>query len=177
MNRALFASVLLSTLGAAAWPKPSRCPYCPGADHPHWIKWGFYERYAQKRKRGSRRVRVQRYRCKIVRRTFSLLADSLVPFQFHTVANILRWLYRLLVEQAALAQVSRAASVARTTLRNLRDRFVGVVPRLRLPGRPAALSPPEFLKALGREGNAVIDLFRNWKQLEPKHSVVGIYAR
>lgn len=177
MNRALFASVLLSTLGAVAWPAPCRCPYCPDAPHPHWIKWGFYGRFAQKRKRQTARVRVQRYRCKIVGRTFSLLADSLLPYQFFTAATILEWLYELLVRRVALAALARAQSVARTTLRNLRDRFLGVVPRLRLPDRPSALSPPEFLKRLAGVGKSVVDLFRNWKELEPKHSVVGLYAR
>ena len=55
---------------------------------------------------------------------------------------------------------------------------MGTLPNLRLPGHAAALGPAPFLRAL-REMTlgALALLFAGWKELEPKHSVVGIYAR
>ncbi|MEK6717567.1 MAG: hypothetical protein AAB253_06615 [candidate division NC10 bacterium] len=178
MNAALFASVALATLRAVAWRAPSVCPYCPGGRAGHWIRWGFYERYAEGCREPHGRIRVQRFFCLIVERSFSLLPDSLLPYRFFTASHILRWLYALVVEKVALDAVARGERVARGTLRNLRRAFLRTVRTLRLTGRAAASEPPAFLSALAHLGDpAVADLFRDWKQREPKHSVLGFHPR
>jgi hypothetical protein len=49
---------------------------------------------------------------------------------------------------------------------------------LRLPPREGALSAAAFLEIVKEEAAAtVIECFRAWKEREPKHSIVGIYAR
>jgi hypothetical protein len=47
---------------------------------------------------------VQRYRCRITRRTFSLLPDALLPYPYHyfTASRILTWLYALEAERVPL---------------------------------------------------------------------------
>ena len=63
-------------------------------------------------------------------------------------------------------------------LRSLAKSFVGAVCHLRLPGQEGVLSPAQFLiRLLCFEPSEIAQLFRGWKELEPKHSVVGIYAR
>lgn len=170
-----FASIALATLRRVSWRRPTRCPYCPSHDRPHWTRWGFYERYAE----GSdRRIRIQRYLCKIVGRTLSLLPDSVLPYHFHTTARILRWLHALTRGGMGIRTLARRESVPRSTLRRLRARFLRVAPVLRLPEHPAALAPADFMAVLARTAlDRLADLFVAWKEIEPKHSVVGMFAR
>jgi hypothetical protein len=123
-------------------------------------------------------VAIPRYRCKLTRRTFSLLPDGLLPYCGERTGRVLGWLYALCVQKAALSTLSRTVGVARGTLRHLKARFVPTAQLLRLPEHEGALSPAAFMKSLAREGAAaVVALFRRWKECEPKHSIVGIYAR
>lgn len=144
----------------------------------HWIKWGFYERYAENSSDPNERIRVQRYRCRITRHSFSLLPDSLLPYHYASTTHLLQWLYAMLAKGEATSALARRVGLLRETLRGLKRRFLKAVGSLRLPGRPAALSPPEFLKTLARMASSAVEtLFRSWKELEPKHSVAGIYPR
>ena len=159
-------------------PAPSRCPYC-AADAPgHWIGWGTYERYAGDPQDPNRKLVVARYRCKLTRRTFSLLPDGLLPYCGQRTGRVLSWLYALFVQKAALSTLSRSVCVPRGTLRHLKARFLRTVSVLRLPWGEGALGAAVFLEALAQEGPAAVaDLFRDWKEREPKHGVVGIYVR
>jgi len=123
---------------------------------------------------------VQRYRCKSgKRRTFSLLPDSLVPYHSFRLSDILQWLYAMAVKGIGASTLSAMESRPRKTLADLKNKFHRVVRVLRLPApRSAALDPPNFLQSLTQMlGEAAASLFRGWKELEPKHSIVGIYAR
>lgn len=178
MNFALFRSVALSTLRPCAWREPSRCPYCSGYAPQHWTQWGSYSRYAGDPEDPSKRVNIPRCRCKITLRTFSLLPDSLLPYCGIRTVFVLDWLYALLVRGACLNTLARHVGVARGTLRYLKARFLRVLPKLRLPRQEGALDAAAFLKVLtNMKSVAVADLFRDWKELEPKHSIAGIYLR
>jgi len=158
--------------------RPSRCPYCPADALAHWILWGCYTRYAGDPQDPSRRQHVQRYRCAITKRTFSLLPDSLLPNCGIRTSEVLAWLHALFIQGIAVSIWARRAVVARSTLRDLKTRFQRALPKLRLVGHPGALKAPAFLSALTDTGpTEVADLFRIWKELEPKVSVVGIYRR
>lgn len=175
MKRGPFSSNSLRSLGCVL---PSRCPYCPADAPPHWIGWGSYERYSGDGEDRSQRVAVPRYRCKLTRRTFSLLPDGLLPYCGERAGLVLGWLYALYVQKVALSTLSRREGVARGTLRHLRARFLRTVSILRLPHGEGATGAPTFLEALAQKGSvAVAELFRVWKEREPKHCVVGIYAR
>jgi len=170
-----FSSNSLRSLGCVL---PSRCPYCPADAPPHWIGWGSYERYSGDAEDPSQRVAIPRYRCKLTRRTFSLLPDGLLPYCSERTGLVLGWLYALYARKVALNALSGTQGVARGTLRHLKGRFVRTVPLLRLPKCEGALGALTFLEGLARKGPAgVVALFRNWKEREPKHSIVGIYAR
>ncbi len=175
MRHPHFASDSLQSIACVL---PMRCPYCPAAAPWHCTGWGSYERYSGDRKDPNHKVSVQRYRCKIKRRTFSLLPDGLLPYCGERTGFVLLCLHALFVRKEALSTLSRRSSVARGTLRHLRARFLSVVSVLRLPEREGALDAAGFLEVLADTATAtVIDLFRGWKEREPKHSVVGIYAR
>ena len=165
----------LSTFRAVAWREPSVCPYCPTTPGHHWIRWGFYARWGEGEKE---RLPIQRYRCRITGRTFSLLPDSLLPYHYATTTHILQMLWALFVEGIPRSTLAREQSIPRGTLWHWKRAFLEALPNLRLPGRAAALAPACFLRAL-REmtTSALAILFAGWKELEPKHSVVGIYAR
>lgn len=173
MKRAPFASDCLRSLVRVFL---TRCPYCPADVSPHWIGWGSYERYSGDRQDPSHKVSVPRCRCKITGRTFSLLPDGLLPYCGERTGFVLLCLHALFVQKEALSTLSRRVSVARGTLRHLRKRFLRVASVLRLPGREGALDPAGFLEVLADRAT-VVDLFRSWKEREPKHSVVGIYDR
>lgn len=163
-------------------PSPSRCPYCVSDAPVHWIRWGRYARYAGDLDDPSRKVAVPRYRCQLTRRTFSLLPDELLPYCSLKTPVVLSLLHALIIEQIALGPLSRRASIPRGTLRRLKARYVRTAPILRLPAHEGALAGGAFLQALfgdspGEPAPAVIHLFRSWKEREPKHSIVGIYAR
>lgn len=161
-----------------ACPEPSRCPYCPIDAPQHWVHWGSYRRYAGDPKDPCKRVDVVRYRCNIVRRTFSLLPDMLLPYCGVRTGYLLQGLYGLFVKAIALNTLARRAGLARGTLRSLKARFLRVLPKLRLPQREGALQPAAFLAALADMApSPVADIFRDWKEQEPKHSIVGIYLR
>lgn len=172
--------------GPLTCPLPSRCPYCPADAPSHWTGWGSYERYAGDRRDRSRRVAIPRYRCKVSGRTFSLLPDGLLPYCGERTGFVLSSLHALFVQKVALSTLSRRACVARGTLRLLRARFLRAVGLLRLPvprqtGLPrheGALKAASFLEVLAAQApRAIADLFRGWKECEPKHSIVGVYAR
>lgn len=161
-----------------ACPEPSRCPYCPIDAPAHWIHWGSYQRYAGDPQDPCKRVDVARYWCKIVRRTFSLLPDALLPYCGIRTGHLLQELYGLFVKAIALNTLARRAGRARGTLRDLKAGFLRVLPKLRLPRHEGALHAAAFLAMLSdMEPSAVADLFRSWKEREPKHSIVGIYLR
>jgi len=178
MALANFASVAFSTLGPRAWRKPSRCPYCPVDTPPHWTGWGSYWRYAGDPEDPSKRVAIPRCWCTLVERTFSLPPDSLLPYSTTWTGAVLERLYALFVQRIPLNTLARRAGTARGTLRTLKANFLCVLPKLRLPRREGAFGPAAFLEVLaGMEPAAVADLFRDWKEREPKHSIVGIYLR
>ncbi len=157
---------------------PTRCPYCPADAPRHWIGWGSYERYSGDVEDPSQRVAIPRYRCKLTRRTFSLLPDGLLPYCGERTGLVLGWLYALCVQRVALSTLSRTERVARGTLRHLKARFLRAVSVLRLPRREGVWGAAPFLEALAQKGSAVIaELFRVWKEREPKHCIVGIYVR
>ena len=175
MERGPFSSDSLRSLACVL---PTRCPYCPADAPPHWIGWGSYERYSGDAEDPSQRVAIPRYRCKLTRRTFSLLPDGLLPYCGERTGRVLGWLYALCVQKAALSTLSHTVGVARGTLRHLEARFVPTARLLRLSEYGGALSAGAFLEGLVRKGPAaVVALFRSWKEREPKHSIVGIYAR
>lgn len=173
--KALVASLWGTAVGSLAPCEPSRCPYCPDGSGRHWIKWSFYSRYAE----GEReRIDVQRYFCKFERRTFSLLPDGLLPYQHERAATILSHLKAIFVEDEAVSTRARDESVSRTTLSRHAGQFADAVVKLRLPGQEGALGPAEFLKRLFRFAvDRIAEIFRGWKELEPKHSIVGFYPR
>lgn len=125
-----------------------------------------------------RKIPVQRYRCHFTGRTFSLLPDGLLPYHYLRALRILRELCAIFVDGQGVSTRARWTGIARTTLRHLACGFLRAVRSLRLPGHPGALAPKAFLTRLVALGPcAVRRLFRAWKEIEPKHSIVGIYAR
>lgn len=173
---ALFLSAFLRQLGPC--PAPSRCPYCPAETPAHWIRWGYYERYAGDREHPSKKVAVRRFRCKIVARTFSLLPHALLPYCSIRTGLVLAWLHTLHVEGTPLSRLACQARVSRSTLRRLRLGFRRARAALRLPSRPAALTAAAFLAALATlAATTGVPLLQAWKELEPKLSVVGIHPR
>ena len=169
------ASLWRGTLRSVEMPEPSRCPYCPDRPEPHWIRWASYSRWAQGRRR---KIDVPRHRCRFVKRTFSVLPDGLLPYHYPRTAVILRTLGALYIEEIPLSRWARLRRLARTTVRRLRQRFEEAVGRLRLPGQEGALGPKAFLARLLNLGtDRITRIFREWKELEPKHSIVGLYAR
>ena len=176
LTPALFLLEALRLLGPC--PAPRRCPYCPAHTPPHWIGWGCYERYAFDPELPARKVAVPRYQCKIQRRTFSLLPDSLLPYRCWRASCILTWLHALFVEGVPLSLLARQVHVARGTLRCLRAGFLRAVPHLRLPRQRVARPPAPFLEALAQlPPTTVVPWFQAWKESEPKHCVVGIHSR
>jgi hypothetical protein len=171
----LVASLWRGALRSLEMPKPSRCPYCPDRPEPHWIAWAFYSRWAQGRRE---KIDVPRHRCRFTGRTFSLLPDGLLPYHYHRTAVMLRTLRALFVEGIPLSRWARLRRLARTTVRHLRAEFEAVVGHLRLPGQEGALGAKAFLRRLLRFGmGRVAQIFRDWKEREPKHSIVGLHAR
>ncbi|MEW6753156.1 MAG: hypothetical protein AB1505_19580 [Candidatus Latescibacterota bacterium] len=168
----------LGQLPAHGCPLPSRCPYCPPEAPPHWIRWGTYQRYAGDPQDRSRKIAIDRWCCKVTWRTFSLLPDALLPYCGLRTAWILAWLHALCVAGKALSPLARQVGVARSTLRGLQARFQHTVPQLRLPRHEAALPPAAFLHALAAlPPSGVVGLFREWKEREPKHCLLGFYRR
>jgi len=145
---------------------------------PHWTRSGYYWRYAGDEADLSRKIAIARWQCKINRRTFSLLPDTLLPYCSRQTARVRAWLTVLCVEGVGVSTLARRVGVARGTLRGLLRRFRRVVSWLRLPSQEAALTPAGFLQRLtALQPPAMLGLFRQWKELEPKHSLVGIYRR
>lgn len=152
---------------------PTRCPYHPNLP-AHWTKHGSYERYGVE----SERIKVPRFDCKIADRTFSLLPDALLPYQGRTTATLLGWLDHMVVQEHGTASAARFFSAPRTTLRRIRSKFKTAVKVLRLPGQHGVLAPRTFLQRIAGLGlDAIVHLFAEWKQREPKHSLVGMYPR
>lgn len=169
------ASLWATVLASLTPVEPTRCPYCPDRTDPHWIGWGSYCRYAEGR---DQKIKVHRYRCRFSGRTFSLLPDGLLPYHYLRTATILQRLEALFLEQVRASSLARIKGLARTSVRRIRDRFAHVIAQLRLPGQEAALSPAQFLRRLQALGpHRVRELFRGWKELDPKHCIVGFYAR
>lgn len=178
MNLPLFVSLALWTLAPYAWCKPSRCPYCPGNPAVHWIGWGDYKRSAADSEDPTKLVRVPRCWCKLTLRTFSLLPDSLLPYHGWRTTHILQLLHAMFVRGVPVNTLARLTGLGRGALRNLKARFLRALPKLRLPGHEGALSPAAFLMVLAdMEPGFVAELFRVWKEREPKLSIVGIYLR
>jgi hypothetical protein len=74
--------------------------------------------------------------------------------------------------------LARRVSAARGTLRYLKAHFLLTLPKLRLPRHEGAFKAPAFLTTLAHtQPTVVADLFRGWKELEPKLSIVGVYVR
>lgn len=172
-------SLLLQLLPVAtACPKPTRCPYCP-ADVPlHWTIFGFYLRYAGDLDEPSKKIAVVRYWCSIAERSFSLLPHFLLPYCRTQTGLVLQCLRALLIDGVALNTLARKVGVTRSTLRSLRASFLGTLAKLRLPWHEGALNAARFLTMLAhKKTTAVVDLFRGWKECEPKLCIVGIYLR
>ena len=173
---ALFLLEALQLLGPC--PAPTRCPYCPARTPPHWIGWGCYERWAWDPEQPARKVVVPRYLCKLVGRTFSVLPHALLPYRGMRTGVILAWLHGLYVDGIPLSRLAQQIGVARGTLRSLGVAFERALPQLRLPRQRAARPPVTFLEALAQLApTAVVPLFQQWKEREPKHCVVGIHSR
>lgn len=116
--------------------------------------------------------------CKLTERTFSVLPDGLLPYRFPRAATVLARVHGMVVDERPTSACATAWQVARSTLRRLKQDFLRTVPRLRLPEHEGALGPIEFLERLADRAVAgIADLFRTWKEQEPKLSIVGIYAR
>lgn len=163
-------------------PSPSRCPYCTADAPRRWIRRGSYERYAGDLDDSNRRISVPRYRCKLTERTFSLLPDELLPYCGLRTPVVLSSLRALYLEHRSLNELARSLALPRATVRHLKARFLRTLPLLRLPPREGALGAEAFLEAVtseapGRPAPSIAELLRTWKEREPKHSVVGIYAR
>lgn len=180
MKRAPFAiDFLLRLLAASATcPNATRCPYCPADSPLHWIHWGSYERYAGDPDEPSKRIDVPRYWCHIAGRSFSLLPDWLLPYCRSQTGFVIQWLRALLIEGVAANTLARKAGVTRRLLRGLKARCLRTLPKLRLPWHEGALEAARFLNMLAQaEAAAVVNLFRGWKEREPKLSIVGIHFR
>jgi len=172
---ASIASLWGTLLSSLAPAEPTRCPYCPERAEKHWSGWGRYHRWAERRRR---KIPVGRHRCPFAKRTFSLLPEGLLPYHYARTATILGRLWKLFVEEARATVFADLAHAARTTIRRLKEDAASVLRKLRLPGQEGALAPAEFLKrlvALGAE--RIAEIFRAWKELDPKHSIVGFYRR
>ena len=179
MKKISLASKFPARLDVPACPEPSRCPYCPADSTPHWIRWGTYSRYAGDPFDPCRREKVRRYRCKICKRTFSLPPDFLLPYCGIRTGAVLDCFHAFFSKKKiAVSKMARKLKVTRAGVRYLKTRFLRVLPKLRLPGREGFLAAPAFLGALSEmEGAEVAALFRDWKEREPKLSIVGVYAR
>ncbi len=175
MKHMPFATLLkLLTLACL---KPDRCPYCPADAPAHWIIHGSYERYAGDPDPLSK-VDVTRHFCKVVGRTFSLPPDALLPYCRLKTCLVLQLLHALLVESLGVRTLARRFGVGRGALRYFRVRFLRTLAKLRFPWHEGALDAAGFLASLSRQGAAAVaELFRSWKQQEPKLSIVGIYLR
>lgn len=177
MKRATFAIDLLLKLFAVC-TKPTRCPYCCADAPAHWTGHGSYTRYAGDPDDPCRRTAVGRYWCKVIGRSFSLPPDALLPYCGTRTGFVLQWLQALLVEGVGVNTLARSAGVSRGRLRGLRARFLRVQQKLRLAWREGCLGAAGFLEVLAQtDGAAIVDLFRRWKEQEPKLSIVGIYLR
>lgn len=175
MSRALFASAVWIALATLKPREPSRCPYCPDRPQKHWVKWGSYRRWAPGR---HQKLRVQCYRCPFARRWFSLLPDGLLPYRYHTATRTLGLLDAMIVREAPVSRLARLRRVAASTLRWIKAAFLRARQVLRLPDHEGQLSPGDFLRRLAGMGvEAVRALFMAWKEGEPKHSILGLYAR
>lgn len=178
MARAVVAGAGREGLDPGGDPLPSRCPYCAVGGVPHWTRNGYYWRYAGDEAAPNRKIAIARWWCKIYQRTFSLLPDALLPRCSRQTGQVLTWLGRLWVDGVGLNTLARQLQVARGTLRGLQRRFRRVVSLLRLPSQEAALPPARFLQRLtALPRPTMLGLFRQWKEREPKHSIVGIYRR
>lgn len=136
---------------------------------------GFYPRWGEGEKE---RLAIQRYRCLITGRTFSLLLDSLLPYHYATTSHMLQALWALFVQGIPRSTLAREESLSRGTLWHWRRAFLEAIPNLRLPDHAAPLEPAQFLRALRTMPlRTLAFLFAGWKELEPKHSAVGIYAQ
>lgn len=172
---ASIASLWGTILASLAPREPTRCPYCPDRPEPHWICWGCYRRYAERR---TRKIDVDRHRCPFAKRTFSLLPDGLLPHHHARAATILNQLWTMFVDGVRATALAHLRRVARANARRLKDRAASILAHLRLPGQEGALAPADFLRRLMALGaDRVAEIFRGWKQLEPKHSIVGFYER
>ena len=159
-------------------PEPSRCPYCPVTSPPHWTHWGFYQRSAPTLAEPQRKIAVQRCRCKIVGRTFSLLPPALLPYHSWPTGWMLSWLSARHEQGLGANTVARQWRLPRSTVRGVLRRFGQVMPRLRLPGQQGALAAAAFLARLAALPLVVLSgCFQSWKEGEPKQAVVGIYRR
>jgi hypothetical protein len=168
------ASISLSMLIRESFRAITRSPYGPEKTLVMIIKHGFYWRYGPM----GERERVQRHKDKRTGRTFSLLPDALLPYHQPSTATILGWLMEIFLKGSGAATVARTTGAARSTVRRIRKKFEEAVKILRLPGHEGALAPAAFLEELGALGpDGVAALFATWKELEPKHSVVGVYPR
>lgn len=171
-----FASLAASRFSKPdlAAPVPTCCPYCPNSTCCHWTKHASYERFGV----GSERIDVPRWWCKIVCRSFSLLPDALLPYQQRTTATILACLADGLLAEHGATATARTFSIPLITVRRIRSKFRKAVKILRLPGHAGALDPAAFLRSLFALGlDAIAELLAKWKQLEPKHSLVGMHPR
>lgn len=101
-----------------------------------------------------------------------------MPYRYRTAAQTLRLLEAMIVRNEPVDRLARLTKIAQTSLRRMKTAFVRASGLLRLPDFPGRLTPGSFLERLAAQGaEAVRELFAGWKQLEPKHSILGLYAR
>ena len=82
------------------------------------------------------------------------------------------------LEDIVVSAKARGLGVTRGAIRYLKARFLRTLPKLRLPRREGMLEASAFLTALSDMGpDVAADIFRDWKEREPKLSIVGVYAR
>jgi hypothetical protein len=104
--------------------------------------------------------------------------DCLLPYCGIRTGAVLERLQALFIQKVALNALARRLCAARGTLRGLKARFRRVLPKLRLPSHEGALGPAAFLGILAQmPPSAVADLFCEWKEREPKHSILGVHLR
>lgn len=158
--------------------EPSRCPYHPNLP-AHWNKHGSYQRQDPTSPADDPKMTsVPRCRCNIILRTFSIPPDALLPYLPRTTESILQLLHCVIVEGHGSFKASEILSIPRTTLRRIIAKFHTTVKLLRLPEHPGVLAADAFLRRLFALGlDAIVELFAEWKEREPKFSLVGIYPR
>jgi len=84
--------------------KVSRCPHCGAYRH---INWGSYSRYVVYKYRKTKKIKVQRYRCKSCNKTFSKLPKDVLPGLRYSRSAIIHMLERKYLYTTGLRKVGK----------------------------------------------------------------------